>query len=1245
MSSKKERPKRAEYALRNRKFEFRSAWFLNHRPKSDNEMIKVRGRAFRLKQALIKQQRENKDLGMAAYGPAGAGAGAPWFNIGPRNINGRIKAIAVHPTDPNTVFAAAASGGVWRTTDGGESWYSLWHDEDTLVLGGIAIAPSNPMVIYAGTGEGVVPNTYGAAHNFPGVGIYKSTDGGTTWNLFDTNTNRRVTRVIVHPTDPDTVWVTGWDGIEVSTDGGSSWTMLQAGVVSDMVVDPTDTDVIYIGIDNDGIYKTPDGGATWPQLMAAPSGGLCRWPRLDIGNAANFDNLVLKVNIGGVGSGVRIFTSNDGGTTWPATAPSGVGNWMGWCDLVGMAQDDPQILIAGGVNLRRSDDGGTTWASVTGIHADLHRVAFAPSNTDIVYICDDGGVYRSDDKGATLRKVSHGLVVTQYYDLGSWDTISNVVGGGTQDQGTSVSTGGLTWKRILGADGGFVVFDPTDPRTIYAETQSTNIRKTTNGGASWGSATSGISGATQWVGVITMDPNDNQTLYTGTNRVFKTTNGATNWNPVSQVLPQLVHAIAVAPSNSNRVYAGTGHNYNEIGDGRVFRSDDGGATSPWTEFSTGLPTTRPVMDFAVDRGDDLRVFVAYGGTTGAAASSVFMSTTGGAAWTDISGNLPDISVSAIELDPNAPNTIYVGTDVGVFCTTDLGVTWIAFDNGIPHVPVNDLHIDVSEEFLYASTFGRGMYKVNIAPSATVNPVDLYLRDSVLDVGQLLPSPSGHPNPLDTTDTVHWWESPDIKADVSPYFTHVGSVFDGVEFDNDLQHEDPERTKVNRFYLQVHNRGHQTTTNVSVRAFLADASAGLPNLQAPLVPPAFAMPAGAWTPVGPAITIPTLEPNRPVIVSWDYTLPASAATHSCMLAVCSSADDPITTTQVNPGILVPSEKRVALKNLHVIDAGPTPGPFIIDLKFHKVLKDSRGFDIIINPDTMHDGTIGLILEKHEFISPKKAFADTTVYELAEGEKVGSWYRKFGHDQVSNARDRKRQLAAEKEIADREARLESQLDRSRIYDFLPDRKSGLLGIRHGESGIVRALLVVKGKRRVPVGEPQRFTIIQRENNQIVGGSTFEIRQRTAKAVRPVSCIRVTLERIKVLDDKDKGLLGKGEMSITACTSFDHNPNRKHFIRIPEEGEIKVSDKEGQNVIELNQVIYEGYVGIEDDMRVSLQISEHDCLKRKDELTAYDRLFPAPPETWVGYYTPDDSIERKDPENLGDWQVWYRIESLGL
>jgi hypothetical protein len=717
--------------------------------------------------------------------------------------------------------------------------------------------------------------------------------------------------------------------------------------------------------------------------------------------------------------------------------------------------------------------------------------------------------------------------------------------------------------------------------------------------------------------------NNPDTLFVGTTRIFRTIDGcATPWAISSQLLSGTVSSIAISPSDSNRVYAGAG--------GSIFRSDDGGATSPWADKTTAtLPSSRPITDIVVDYADQNRLVICYGGTNPSGTPKhVFISINGGDSWTDISGNLPNISINAVGLDPNNANTIYVGTDTGVYRTTDLGINWEAFDNGLPNVVIFDLHVDPQDNLLYAATFGRGMYKLSIAPAGSEPAVDLYLRDSILDTGERFPSPSGQPNPNDLSDHVYWWESPDIKVDVSPYYT-PDAVFDGVEFDEEVTHEDPKRTELNRFYLAVHNRGWQPTTNVRVRAFFADAHAGLPSLPNALVPPDFNLSSTAdWQPIGSAQTIPILEPNRPVIVSLDWTVPAGANTHSCLLAVVSS-DDPITTTETNVNNLIKSEKRVCLKNLHVVNSsGPRPAQTLVAIKFHNAKKVDDLIDIVVDHVDFTEGTIGMLLEPIEFSNKEESLHGVQVYPINEGEDIGEWYVRPGSKLEI---DRNKQW--------------QKIERSQVYEFDAYKNSELRGIKIKPNQTIHTVVTFKGSHKVPYGCTQKFAVMQRQDGEIVGGSTYEIRLRRAAAVRPVSRIRIVLEKVRILVDKDPWIKGRRKFHFMACVSFNNDPCRHHWSRVPQKGHYKISDWPRSKNRKLDICVFDGYVAEKDNMSISILPGKEDWLDPNDKFSLYRRHFNGPPETWVGSYSPDHKLAHRDTKKLSYWKLWYRIESVKI
>ena len=1173
-------------AQRNPSLEWRRRWFILTRSGDERALADAQAAAYVHKRTLIER------LGRASGAIAGydpAGAGSPWFPIGPRNVNGRVKALAVHPTDPNTVYTGAASGGVWKSSDGGQTWDPLWDMQESLAIGALGIANSNPATVYAGTGEW----TPGFGASFPGAGVYVSTDSGGTWSLRNSCLCRRVGKLVVDPADAQRVWICGDAGLERTNDGGATWTLLRSDEVTDIALDPTSSSTVFIGVAAGGFYKSTDSGATFTLLAGSPTGAGVVFPQIAIGasGAHGHDFLVIK-------TGGTVQTSVNAGTTF-TTVSTGHGGYFGWCDVIACAPDDESILFYGGVALERSADGGTTWSSLP-VHADQHAAVFAPSNSSVMYFANDGGTWRSDDKGATVRKVSNGLVITQFYNVGFWRTLSNVIGGGSQDNATNYTTSGLTWRPVFTNDGGWFVIDPTDPRTMYAEGQNGYLAKSTDGGATWTAVTSGISGSTTWEGILTMDPVDHLRLYYGTDRILRTLDGcATAWTTVSQALSGEVSAIAVAPSDSNRVYSGTTG-------GHVYRSDDGGNTSPWADKSAGLPSG-PISSIWVDRADENTLLISLGGQLstgfpgGASAQSVYRSSDGGTTWTNMSGDLPSITANAVVADPSSVATYYLATDGGVYRTTNGGTNWAPFDNGIPNVPIADLTVDSAGKILYAGTFGRGAYKLDITPGVTKPQVDLYLRDDDLDTGSLLPSPSGLPDPLvPAPATADWWTSPDIKINHLPFYSPSGTVFDGVDFDTTLVHQDPYRTETNRIYLQVHNRGWQPTTNVSVRAFVADASAGLPALPNALTPPNFDLSSTTqWTPVGPAQTLSVLHPNRPAVVTWDFTFPASAATHTCCLAVLSSADDPFSNPATDIATLVTGDKHACLKNLHVVDPGPAPvGMTIVGIDFNNSGRHAAIAEIIVRPSLFDRGTIALLLPKTELAETKDGSFGVQPVPLPPDDPIGTWYVRG-------------KQTTDKDLLERW----DGLDRRFIWMFSSTQVSRLAGLRLQPGRTLRAALVCSHLRDVPTPVAPRFSIEQRIGGRSVGGSTFQIAYDGAGSPaqpRPRR-VRITADRLQ-WRERDGAYEGS---ALWARITIADDPDRAVLRPI---GDRPALRKTGE-------CLYDGFLADGEPLTLELLEAEGKAEPQHGEML-YRHRFEGSVDGWLG---PHRATRRQDALKL--------------
>ncbi|MBI4409928.1 MAG: Ig-like domain-containing protein [Gemmatimonadetes bacterium] len=681
-------------------------------------------------------------------GPApGAGGAAQaqqaaWTPLGPGAIPislgsaGRLTAIAVHPTNSNIVFVGGAQGGVWKTTDGGATWTPLTDGECSLAMGALAIDPLNPSVVYAGTGE-----QHFSGDSYYGCGLLRSTDGGTTWtrlgaSVFDLPSGgAKISRIVIDSstaggTATTTLYVASDFGLYKSTDGGATWTQVQAGIATDLVMDPTNRLVLYAALGNpfggsgNGVYKTTDAGLTWTQLSVGfPASNVGRINLALARSAPAVLHAAVQDAFDGVGSDggfLGLWKTTDGGASWSQAPASGASCApQCWYDMfVAVHPNDPNTVYFGGVSLFKSTDGGNSFPSIlNGIHVDQHAWAFDPQNPDIVFAGNDGGIYRSADAGASWTSLNNNLAITQFYaGISLHPTDTATILGGTQDNGTLQYAGVPTWQHVLGGDGGFTGIDFLDPTVSYAETQWTppcgfcGPRRRQPPLASFQLVLNGIDTSDRglFIPPLVMSPTKPQRLYFGTFRLYRTDNRGDAWAAISPDLTQgggRISAIAEAPSDSLTIYVGTSN-------GLVQVTSDGGGS--WTRITTNLPT-RFVTAIALHPVD---ADVAYVTFSGFGSAHVFKTTDRGASWQSISGDLPDVPVNAFA---HVSAELYVGTDLGVFRSMDGGASWTPFNDGMPNVAVFDLVYRPSLGTLVAATHGRGMFRTSVAlaPVATV----------------------------------------------------------------------------------------------------------------------------------------------------------------------------------------------------------------------------------------------------------------------------------------------------------------------------------------------------------------------------------------------------------------------------------------------------------------------------------------------------------------------------------------------
>lgn len=669
-----------------------------------------------------------------------------WMQLGPGNIGGRVRAIVVHPTNPNLVYIGAVSGGVWRTTDGGSSWAPLKDNMENLAVCSMVMDPTNPNIIYAGTGEG-----FFNGDAIRGEGIFKTTDGGATWSRLSSTNNANfyyVNKLIIDNTT-NTLWAATRKGLFRSNDGGNTFTGILVGTggadvhCTDIEISYTSPPIIYaaFGIfQNGSVYRSTDGGNNFTLNLGHASYGRIEIATSKSNPAVAYVSIMNSSTNGIAAMGV----TTDWGSTWntittPGPTYSGSSDYaipQAWYDnIIYVDPDNPAIVYAGGIDFWKSTNSGTSWVQKSNwypqagapqyVHADQHAIAFAPSNSSLMYLGNDGGMWKSTNKGENWSSLNNGLYITQFY-YGAVAPTGAKYYGGTQDNGTIGTTGSHSWTELLGGDGGATEVDFVNPNNIYMEYVNFAFFKSTDAGASFFKAMNGIpTGPNFWDGTtdrtlfitpFSMDPNNSSTIVGGTYRVWRTINGAANWTAISGDLTgdgsgqqgARISTVIIAKGNSNVIYVGCTN-------GRVQVSTDGGAN--WNLRNSGLPNAY-ITRIATDPSNPAIAYVTFSGFT--AGSKVYRTADYGVSWTNISSNLPNLPVNCVIVHPTNPNSIYVGTDLGVFTTTNGGTNWFQDIGGMANVSVHDLDYRSSDNRLFAATHGRSMYSANLSGAADVS---------------------------------------------------------------------------------------------------------------------------------------------------------------------------------------------------------------------------------------------------------------------------------------------------------------------------------------------------------------------------------------------------------------------------------------------------------------------------------------------------------------------------------------------
>ncbi len=677
--------------------------------------------------------------------PLSAERGDPgWFNIGPTEYSGRCLTVDFDPNDANIVYVGSASGGLWKSTDGGDTWSTSTDDLPTLAVGAVCVLGWNSDVVLMGTGEGTGVGFVTSGKGIFGNGLLKSTDAGASWQSTSLSYNipsNHGFNVIEDNPSTQTILAGANDGLWRSTDEGETWTqVLSGGNFFDVKWQPGSSSRVYVVKGRDpffnfpgdaGVWVSEDDGLTFVRAGSGqPNGTQIAKTKIAV-TPDNPDYIYAHYIRTSGWSTLGLYRSTDGGQTWEARNTSvNMAGGQGWYNNVLIADpNDADRLVAGGNVLYVSDDGGTSLNDLNGAipfgdgiapHWDNHGIAYEPGSNSTLWLTTDGGPWRSTDDGATWTRRTEGIVTYQFYDIGVAQADPLFIMGGTQDNGMPGRADEDTWFQSTFVADGFVCnIDPFDSEVVYSEWQGGNHIKSLDGGQSWFSIQGGISGGGAWLTPVDMDQDDPNHLYTESSQgIYRMTNG-TSW---SRVGTQDARWISMNPSDGDIVWTVSNS------EGVWYTTNDGASWNPSLTF----PANGLEIKIQADPHNLSSAFVVFGGY-GTGGPHIVRTTDFGLTWEDVTGDFPDQPANTFIVDPQFPDDWYVGSDVGVWKSTNGGVNWIPFGAGLANVVVADLEIRREARKLVAGTYGRGVWEADISlDPASVETGETASRNLMLD---------------------------------------------------------------------------------------------------------------------------------------------------------------------------------------------------------------------------------------------------------------------------------------------------------------------------------------------------------------------------------------------------------------------------------------------------------------------------------------------------------------------------------
>lgn len=662
------------------------------------------------------------------------GAVGKWQEMGPKVIlhgwgdmenAGRMNALAVDPTNNNVVFAGAAGGGIWRSTDHCQTWQAVCDFGPSLNFGTITIDPHDHNLIYAGTGE---QNNSGDSYG--GEGLLRSIDGGNNWEVLGASIFRgcRFSRLICDPKRPGWLYAATSYGVFRSIDRGANWVKLLDGVSTDLVINPNSPNQLLATLGNshgaldNGVYATDNFGQNWKRVTDGYTLDGRDMGRLALAQCRAYPNVVYLSVVKPSGA-LGFYRSTDFGRSWEERSVEGIKQSDGpswYTNTATVSPVDPNMVFVTGATTYRTLDGGATWQDLTRsyaggpIHPDHHLIQFDATDPSSVYLCTDGGVFRSDNNGDNFYSVSRGLGTVQFEFVDVHPNDPAIAYGGTQDNGTNKFEGDLAWPNVEAGDGGYTRVVKKRPNEVYAEYITLQMYKSEDAGKNWDwGITRGIDRT--WAAFYApfyLDPHNPDSLVAGSRRVWKTVDRARSWKAISPDFRATITALTIAPNNSDVIYAGTSN-------GSVWVTAKSG--NPWYRVTDGLPAG-PVSDICIDPRNARHAYASFSSWS---IPGLYETTDAGGHWQNISENMPFVPCRSIALDPNDPDRIFLGTDIGLFVTDKAGLPFSKFGKGLPVVSVVSIIPNTQTGLITVGTHGRGAWRIQLPGNEAPLPIIPY----------------------------------------------------------------------------------------------------------------------------------------------------------------------------------------------------------------------------------------------------------------------------------------------------------------------------------------------------------------------------------------------------------------------------------------------------------------------------------------------------------------------------------------